>query len=785
MTRIQQQIASLIGALRVVPPFQYRWFGELSQKPPRDVLARVDALTLRRHLIGQIQSRLYQQFYQHGIAIPANEQSRPRSAEDESEFVRLLSLANQGDGSWQRGWDIVSRFETGVWAVNDGPVVWVPTERLRIENKTTQWPEGAASVMMPKEFPKRSPGFYLAQGDEGVHSAPDDKLVRLYWHPSASGAAMLVESVTAHLNAENVPFQFKLLNHPAAYRRNDAAVLYIAKGDLQRASSLIPLIYSEVRGRLLAGIPALTRRLAPGLGLAEDPRNGESFGLHRCRLLAEAFVGAAMNGIESAAGLVEVVGERFRAEGLVLSRPYLNPGSIDDYGRFLQVVPDQPVPGGETKIGFKRDSTFITGDDESSGRYVDVARAMADHLVKDAIWHDGRCTWMGPRPAPMGNGNAVRQPSYGVVGPDVYSGTAGIALFLAQCYATTGDEAHRIAARGAAQQAARTAAQLARHGRIGFYTGWPGVMVACVRVGKLTGNLELATDLPRQLVAHFFGDLQTSEVDLLSGTAGAAAALLALWRLSGNEEYLENATQLGDHLLASAKHRGEATWWPVQTLSGRRALTGFAHGAAGIAFALLELFDATADQRYRRAAEGAFAFEQRNFHPGLQNWLDLRYPVEGSRFGPGAVTSSVWCHGSGGIAISRLHAWKILGERIYLDEADAALRATSNWLDPERSPSNDRWSLCHGLAGNADILLWASRSAPDRSIFLGRAHAVADKGVALARASDQATDLFATDEPGLFLGHAGIGYFYLRLANPAIPSVLVPSPSALAAFPNS
>ena len=778
----ETQIESVANALRVLAPDRHHWFGERSPKLRSDIVARVDPEILRQHLIAQVQSRLYRHFYQLGIAVPAVQDAAAVAVSERRDFVHSLSAANQGQGTWQDGWSVVESSETGVRARRDGITVHVPIERRRDNSGPT------IAVLMPKEFLKQSPGFYLAQSDVSLQPQTSDILVRLYWHVTASGARSLVESATSRLNAERVPFHLKVLDSPGAYRRNDAAVLYITKRDLRRASPLLDQIYEDVRHQLDPGEPALTKRLAPGLGLAEDPRNGESFGLHRCRLLAKAFVDAAWQGVDDSSRLIQAVVDHFQAERLDVACPYLNPGSSDDYDQFFNLESDSR--------GFVNRRITLTdrfdlplsdsGSWERCASYLDIARVIADRLVRDAVWHDGRCTWLGPRQSMMiARAFDRHQATYGVIGPDLYSGTAGIALFLAQIFVDTGDEAYRMAARGAVQQAMRTVEQLAGQGRIGFYTGWPGVAVASARVGRLTGDLDLSTDLSRQLVAHLFDYLQTSEVDLLSGTAGAVSALLALWRLSGDEEYLENATQLGDFLLASAKHRGEATWWPVQTQSGRRPLTGFAHGAAGIAFALLELFDATADQRYRQAAEGAFAFEQRNFHPGLQNWLDLRYPVEGSRFGPGALAASVWCHGSGGIAVSRLTAWKMLGERTYLDEAELALRATCNWLDPERSPSNDRWSLCHGLAGNADILLWASRSAPDRSIFLGRAHAVADKGVALARASDQATDLFATDEPGLFLGHAGIGYFYLRLANPAIPSVLVPSPSALAAFPNS
>jgi lantibiotic modifying enzyme len=374
-----------------------------------------------------------------------------------------------------------------------------------------------------------------------------------------------------------------------------------------------------------------------------------------------------------------------------------------------------------------------------------------------------------------GGDNLLRQATYGVSGPDIYSGTAGIALFLAQLYAETGDGTYRATALGAIEQSVHTADQLFQQGQIGFYTGWPGVAVSASQIGRLIGDDTLASVVPRRLVERFPVDLQTHVMDLLSGTAGTVLAFLTLWRNLDNERYLAEAVRVGERLIAAAHHRGSAAWWPTRSLPGRRGLTGFAHGTAGIAFSLLGLYRATADQRFRQAAEAAIAFERRNFHQGLQNWLDLRYPVEGSRFGPAALASSVWCHGSGGIAISRLTAWNVLDDPVNLAEAQTAIEATSRWTEQHLDAFGGQWSLCHGLAGNAAILWWAARWMPDQSATLTRlALRVANAGLATLAPTGDPTALCASDEPGLMLGLAGIGHFYLALANPTIFSVLAP-----------
>ena len=97
-------------------------------------------------------------------------------------------------------------------------------------------------------------------------------------------------------------------------------------------TDIVAATYPAIGGHLKPAIPALTKPLAEGLGLAEDPRPaGDSFGMHRCRLLAEAVVRAHERRPGPAQARLEDVEARFGAEGISLDRPYLNPGSADDY----------------------------------------------------------------------------------------------------------------------------------------------------------------------------------------------------------------------------------------------------------------------------------------------------------------------------------------------------------------------------------------------------------------------------------------------------------------------
>jgi hypothetical protein len=177
------------------------------------------------------------------------------------------------------------------------------------------------------------PGFYVAIGDSDEDDRRDDDepLLRLYWHLTAGAAVAYMAAATAHLNAAGVPFRTKVLSAPAAYQRADAGVLYFGRRHYGRARDALAQVLTAVVGGLRPDVPLFTRRLAPGLGLAEDPRNGLSFGQHRCRLIARALWGAFERGEAGRDGRAAAVAAAFGEAGLDLSRPYLEPGSDDPY----------------------------------------------------------------------------------------------------------------------------------------------------------------------------------------------------------------------------------------------------------------------------------------------------------------------------------------------------------------------------------------------------------------------------------------------------------------------
>ena len=268
------------------------------------------------------------------------------------------------------------------------------------------------------------------------------------------------------------------------------------------------------------------------------------------------------------------------------------------------------------------------------------------------------------------------------------------------------------------------------------------------------------------------------ENDLIAGRAGGVLALLALRELGVAEATLQLATQLGEDLIGAADREPAGWSWPSPSSPEDRNLTGLSHGAAGVGVALLELHRAGGEAAFQAAAEAAFAYERSLYDPRARNWPDLREHVlrDWPADAPPPCTT-LWCHGAPGIALSRLRARELGAANGAEQEARVALETTAAALD-RRVPAN--YSLCHGLAGNAEILVeGASLIGEEARVIAGE---IADAGIErhLDTADPWPLGVHEGQTDSLLLGRAGTAYFYLRLHEPDRPSLLLLRPEAFA-----
>jgi HopA1 effector protein family len=187
------------------------------------------------------------------------------------------------------------------------------------------------AIVLPREHPSEG-GFYFAFGETIDSTLEGRPAVRFYWNVPADAAPDLMRTLTLTLNAIGVPFAFKCLRNAAAYNRRDAGTLFVPQSSYAVTIASLHKIHDAVADRLRPDVPLFAKQIMPGLGFAEDPGANESFGMQRCRLLAEGLWAAFVRGAAETPAVVEELKRHFTMNGVDLNRPYLNPWSIDRYG---------------------------------------------------------------------------------------------------------------------------------------------------------------------------------------------------------------------------------------------------------------------------------------------------------------------------------------------------------------------------------------------------------------------------------------------------------------------
>ena len=157
--------------------------------------------------------------------------------------------------------------------------------------------------------------------------------------------------------------------------------------------------------------------------------------------------------------------------------------------------------------------------------FIETAARIGSRLSRDARWFRGKCNWLGCSNEPVDH-------QWGVVlralGPDLYSGTSGVGLFLARLWSHTGEPMHRRVAIGALHQALSRADEVPTDMRAGLYSGWLGIAHAlCVAAQIL--ELDEFLDAARGLARASVGQISAGpRLDVIAGDAGAIIALLML-----------------------------------------------------------------------------------------------------------------------------------------------------------------------------------------------------------------------------------------------------------------
>lgn len=410
------------------------------------------------------------------------------------------------------------------------------------------------------------------------------------------------------------------------------------------------------------------------------------------------------------------------------------------------------------------DSASLLNKEELLAQAQDVAR----EIQKAALYSETQePSWLVMEYLPAADQFALRSIKY-----DLYNGRCGIALFLAALEKALPGSGYRQMAYATLalvrRWLERAGAKEIESLGLGGLVGIPSVVYSLARIGTFLGDARLLEEANRAAsrVTKKQIDSDTA-LDVIGGSAGTILCLLACHEAAGGEEILDKAVACGRHLLATQEaDKSGFLAWP--TLD-KRHLTGFSHGAAGIAYALFKLYQKTGERGFYEAAQDGINFESHELVPEENNWPDHREFKEKGREPSGPVFMVGWCHGAPGIGLARLGALDIMDSPNIRNDIRSALITTS------RGGVLPRDHICCGNAGLAETLLMAGLKLADPG-WTQEALRIMSKLVwrAKRRGSIGVTFRSGFFNPSLFQGAAGVGYQFLRLACPdIIPSVLL------------
>jgi hypothetical protein len=376
--------------------------------------------------------------------------------------------------------------------------------------------------------------------------------------------------------------------------------------------------------------------------------------------------------------------------------------------------------------------------------YTELVRDAVDAICRSAACADGEPGRRWTSRHRLGKGQVLR---------DVNAGVAGVLIALAEGLATCRHPGWCDVLAGGAEWL-EWSRPLPGPDRPGLYVGEMGVAIALIKAGTALGDSAITsagTDRSRRVARSPF-----TSPDVFHGTAGRLLGHLVVWQLTADDEDLDAARAAADHLVRTAVRTPGRRAWPIPDgfdgLSGVTFL-GYAHGAAGIADALLYLAEADNDDRYLNV--GAEALQWVLDHAQTGDDGAVRWPVKPG----GKAHPAMWCHGAGGIGTTLLHASRLIDDDRLLTYAYQAAIAVGSI----------RWcqtSLCHGLAGSIAFLADARQQIDDP-----RLTGALEDAVHLLLAFRDVGGGYVTDaprvvSPDLMVGYGGVVVALCRAADP-------------------
>ncbi|HEY0611991.1 MAG TPA: lanthionine synthetase LanC family protein [Chitinophaga sp.] len=369
---------------------------------------------------------------------------------------------------------------------------------------------------------------------------------------------------------------------------------------------------------------------------------------------------------------------------------------------------------------------------------------------------------------------------------DLFNGTAGVILCCLRLYERYQIPVYLEACQSATETLLQHPAVLQQE-YYTLYTGATGLLYLCIKMYEATGKESYLSHALR-LLKHFEHGILEKVVqdDFISGHAGNIFLLTYLHAHTQHDSLSALIRQLTDKIIHQARIAPQGLRWGHIKRSFD-CLTGFSHGASGIAYALLHAARHFRDEGLYYLAQQALAYEMLYYDEPNSNWLDLRLTSTlvaeedildwgPSVFRKYASNVNSWAHGAAGIGLARLYAWQLTGEDTYSQHIQVIIQRS---LQDLQELKRGDFTLCSGYGGVAAFLSQAAAVLQRPELHLP----VQQTALAAVRYYQQHGTYNSyvpgnNNDPGLFSGMAGVGYLLLNalfpdgkdaITHPAIP----------------
>ncbi len=427
-----------------------------------------------------------------------------------------------------------------------------------------------------------------------------------------------------------------------------------------------------------------------------------------------------------------------------------------------------------TGIGFSSVKFISHNNKMGFYDYIKIAKIIGDELYEKKTSVNGEINWISKNRNSL-DGRYETMP----MNQDLYDGAVGIALFFIYLSKYTKDDKYIKDSIILFEHYKKIFQDLVE---IRYFTdlslqrkeyhplsvfGYPlSLLYLMVHLPKKYHDKQLVHQILMQLKAIM---PFTKQFDLFLGLIGLLDYIIENNSLIDKVLYDDLLNEIIDILYSKSVSIGNGIMYPYFDPFDKfriMYLGGYAHGSAGIAYILNKVRKEFPDKEELLSPMiGKLLIHDRSFFDeSIQGWIDGRSVNE--KYDGGS-----WCHGSAGIALSRLLLSQSgINDDLLLKEIDIAYKSIL------RNGIGGNQSVCHGDMGNLEVLYAIGKFSDNyalTSLVEDKLSIIGNqlmKGYISKGGDDGYVGLY-----NLFLGKAGVGYQFLRFAKwEECPSILCP-----------